>query len=68
MARGIKPGINRNDVNKLKVLSVDLTEQRRIVTKVDELMSLCDQLDKSLLERQEFSRKFSGAVVAGFAV
>jgi restriction endonuclease S subunit len=67
MARGIKPGINRNDVNKLKVLSVDLGEQKRIVTKVDELMALCDGLEHSLLERNELSEKIAGAMAAEVA-
>jgi type I restriction enzyme S subunit len=45
MARGIKPGINRNDVNKIRVLFISLAVQRQIVAKVDELMALCDELE-----------------------
>ena len=64
MARGIKPGINRNDVNKLKVLSVDLVEQKRIVAKVDELMALCDQLESDLKSRSVLAEKFARSVVS----
>ena len=63
MARGIKPGINRNDVNKLKVLSVDLVEQKQIVAKVDELMALCDQLESELVACSEVAEKFARSVV-----
>ena len=63
MARGIKPGINRNDVNKLKVLSFDLAEQKRIVAKVDELMALCDEFEYSLIERNELTKKITRALV-----
>ena len=64
MARGIKPGINRNDVNKLKVLSVDLAEQKQIVAKVDELMALCDQLESELVACSEVAEKFARSVVS----
>ncbi len=63
MARGIKPGINRNDVNKLKVLSVDLEEQKLIVSKVDELMELCDQIELALISRSQQAEKFVRSVV-----
>ena len=64
MARGIKPGINRNDVNKLKVLSVDLEEQKLIVSKVDELMVLCDQLESVLISSGQLAEKFARSVVS----
>jgi type I restriction enzyme S subunit len=64
MARGIKPGINRNDVNKIKVLHVNLVEQKRIVAKVDELMMICDQLESVLNSRSEIAEKFARSVVS----
>lgn len=36
MAKGVKPGINRNDVYDITVATPDIEEQRRIVTLLDE--------------------------------
>jgi type I restriction enzyme S subunit len=36
MAKGVKPGINRNDVYDITVTTPDIEEQRRIVTLLDE--------------------------------
>ena len=45
LGKGIKPGLNRNEAY-LEILSIPyLSEQKRIVSKVDQLMQLCDQLD-----------------------
>jgi restriction endonuclease S subunit len=41
-----------------------LAEQKRIVTKVDQLMALCDQLQTQLKEAKETSEKLTAAAVA----
>jgi type I restriction enzyme S subunit len=43
-----KPGLNLDNIRSLSVPLPPLAEQRRIVAKVDELMTLCDQLEASL--------------------
>ncbi len=47
LAKGIKPGLNRNEVYNLPIGLPPFNEQKRIVAKVNELMALCDELEAS---------------------
>lgn len=53
LERGIKPGINRNEVYGLQVPVPPTNEQERIVGKVDELMALCDRLEQQTHDQLE---------------
>ena len=46
LGKGIKPGLNRNDAYNLTIAIPPQSEQKDIVSKVNELMSLCDQLEQ----------------------
>jgi type I restriction enzyme S subunit len=45
LAKGIKPGLNRNEVYNLPIGLPPINEQKRIVAKLYELMALCDELE-----------------------
>ncbi|GAB2813360.1 restriction endonuclease subunit S [Dyella kyungheensis] len=44
-----KPGLNLENIRSLSIPLPPLAEQQRIVSKVDELMVLCDQLETSIV-------------------
>ena len=46
LGKGIKPGLSRKEAYTLSITLPPLAEQKRIVAKVDELMALCDRLEK----------------------
>ncbi|EOF5680114.1 restriction endonuclease subunit S [Salmonella enterica] len=49
LGKGIKPGLNRNDAYNLTIAIPPQSEQKTIVSKVNELMALCDQLEQHSL-------------------
>ncbi|EKH6436280.1 restriction endonuclease subunit S [Klebsiella oxytoca] len=49
LGKGIKPGLNRNDAYNLTIAIPPQSEQKAIVSKVNEMMTLCDQLEQHSL-------------------
>ena len=63
LGKGIKPGLNRNEVY-LQILSIPpFAEQERIVAKVDQLMQLCDELETKLNQSKKDSEMLMQAVL-----
>ena len=60
-------GLNMGLVSDLSVPLAPLSEQKRIVAKVDELMSLCDQLEAQQQERKRLFPVLSRTCHASFA-
>jgi type I restriction enzyme S subunit len=57
LGKGVKPGLSRSDANPLRLAVPPVAEQHQIVTKVDELMPLLDELEVALaLEKAERGR------------
>jgi type I restriction enzyme, S subunit len=58
------PGIGRNDVLKLEAELPPLAEQRRIVARADQLMTLTDQLEAEISASQAAATKLLEAIIA----
>ncbi len=57
------PNINGIIIKRMPFPLPPLSEQHRIIAKVDALMALCDALEARLKERAQVQTKFTGAVV-----
>lgn len=60
---GLQPNLKMNDVTELMTPVAPLSEQHRIVAKVDELIILCDQLKARLNESQTTQLYLTSAIV-----
>jgi len=63
MGKGIKPGLNRNETYARILGLPPISEQIRIVQKVDQLMQLCDQLESQVKNNQKNSEALMNAVL-----
>ena len=61
LGKGVKPGLSRSEAYEQIFAVPPLTEQRRIVAKVDELMGLCDQLEAARHTREAARDRLAAA-------
>lgn len=63
-AQATMPKINQTTLLSLPIPLPPLAEQHRIVARVDELMALCDQLEKSLTSADDTRKRLLDALLA----
>jgi len=63
MGKGIKPGLNRNEVYMLSCPFPPLPEQKIIVEKVERLLTICDDLEKEVNNNKLYSEQLMQAVL-----
>ena len=66
LGKGIKPGLSRKEAYGLPIAIPPLPEQKRIVSKVDDLMALCDRLETQQQERETRHAALARASLARF--
>ena len=63
LGKGIKPGLNRNEASVLILALPPKIEQQRIVTRVNELMTLCDHLKAKIQQSKQTNLHLADTVV-----
>ncbi|MCY4204292.1 MAG: restriction endonuclease subunit S [Bacteroidetes bacterium] len=63
-AKGVKPGLSRSDAYKIPLRVPPLSEQHRIVKRVDELMEQCNKLEKNISKRSDRMAKLLDSALA----
>lgn len=62
-----QPNISQSVLKHLVIDIPPLSVQKRVIERTDELLDLCNQLELSLIARNELARKISGAMAAEVA-
>ncbi|CAH6850345.1 Type-1 restriction enzyme EcoEI specificity protein [Vibrio chagasii] len=60
------PGISREDVNDLEVALPPLNEQSKIISKLKEILIICDQLKQRLFDSQQIQLQLTDEIVGEF--
>ena len=53
LGKGVKPGLSRSDAYGLDLSVPPMAEQQRIITRLEELMALCDRLEPAMREQEK---------------
>ena len=64
LGKGIKPGLNRNEAYGLILAIPPLEEQKRIVTKIEKLIALCDELKFRIHQASEKQKQTADVLVS----
>ena len=62
-----QPNISQSVLKHLVIDIPPLSVQKRVIERTDELLDLCNQLELSLIERNELTKKIAGAMTAEVA-
>ncbi len=68
LSNGIKPGLNRNTVHALPITIPPAREQERIVTRVGELMALCDEIEAAFTTERALVTELAESAIADLLV
>lgn len=64
LGKGIKPGLNRNEAYGLILAIPPLEEQKRIVTKIEKLIALCDELKFRIQQASAKQKQIADVLVS----